>query len=34
MSKPWSKYIDAFKNIDKITEGIKNNIFKKSILRL
>jgi|TARA_R110002126_G_scaffold156091_1_gene303412 hypothetical protein len=29
MSKPWSKYIDAFKNIDKITEGIKNNIFKK-----
>ena len=29
MSKPWKKYIDAFKNIDKIAEGIKNNLFKK-----
>jgi hypothetical protein len=25
----WKKYVDAFKNIDKIAEGIKNNIFKK-----
>ena len=25
----WSKYLEVFKNIDKITEGIKNNIFKK-----
>ena len=29
MVNSWKKYIDAFKNIDKITEGIKNNIFKK-----
>tara|TARA_B110000259_G_C13867080_1_gene343250 strand:- start:123 stop:455 length:333 start_codon:yes stop_codon:yes gene_type:complete len=29
MSKPWKKYTDAFKNIDKIAEGIKNNLFKK-----
>jgi hypothetical protein len=29
MSKPWKKYLDVFKNLDKITEGIKNNIFKK-----
>ena len=29
MVSSWKKYIDAFKNIDKITEGIKNNIFKK-----
>jgi|TARA_R110000744_G_scaffold269909_1_gene383201 hypothetical protein len=30
MSKTkWSKYLDAFKNADKIAEGIKNNIFKK-----
>tara|TARA_R110001606_G_scaffold301721_3_gene449283 strand:+ start:606 stop:938 length:333 start_codon:yes stop_codon:yes gene_type:complete len=29
MSKPWKKYTDAFKNLDKIAEGIKNNIFKK-----
>lgn len=29
MASSWKKYIDAFKNIDKITEGIKNNIFKK-----
>ena len=29
MQKPWKKYIDAFKNADKIAEGIKNNIFKK-----
>lgn len=29
MSKPWKKYIDVFKNIDKIAAGIKNNIFKK-----
>jgi hypothetical protein len=25
----WKKYIDAFKNADKIAEGIANNIFKK-----
>jgi len=25
----WKKYIDAFKNADKIAEGISNNIFKK-----
>jgi hypothetical protein len=30
MSKTkWSKYLDVFKNADKIAEGIKNNIFKK-----
>ena len=29
MSKPWKKYTDAFKNINQITEGIKNNVFKK-----
>jgi hypothetical protein len=29
MSKPWTKYLDAFKNLDKIAEGIKNNMFKK-----
>ena len=29
MSKPWKKYIDAFRNADKIAEGIKNKIFKK-----
>tara|TARA_R110000764_G_scaffold54201_3_gene118112 strand:+ start:5803 stop:6141 length:339 start_codon:yes stop_codon:yes gene_type:complete len=29
MAKPWKKYLDAFKNADKIAEGIKNNIFKK-----
>jgi len=29
MLKPWKKYIDAFKNADKIAEGIKNKIFKK-----
>tara|TARA_R110000751_G_scaffold44315_1_gene101487 strand:+ start:2814 stop:3152 length:339 start_codon:yes stop_codon:yes gene_type:complete len=29
MVKTWKKYLDVFKNIDKITEGIKNNIFKK-----
>jgi|TARA_R110002020_G_scaffold107192_2_gene249131 hypothetical protein len=27
--KSWSKYLDVFKNADKIAEGIKNNIFKK-----
>ncbi len=25
----WKKYLDVFKNADKIAEGIKNNIFKK-----
>ena len=25
----WSKYLDAFKNADKIAEGIKNKVFKK-----
>ena len=25
----WSKYLDIFKNADKIADGIKNNIFKK-----
>ncbi len=29
MKGRWSKYLDAFKNLDKIAEGIKNNIFKK-----
>jgi|TARA_R110000744_G_scaffold101223_5_gene195144 hypothetical protein len=29
MTKPWKKYLDAFKNLDQIAEGIKNNIFKK-----
>jgi hypothetical protein len=29
MSKPWKKYLDAFNNLDKITEGIKNNMFKR-----
>ena len=29
MKGKWSKYLDAFKNLDKIAEGIKNNIFKK-----
>ena len=29
MANRLKKYVDAFKNIDKITEGIKNNIFKK-----
>jgi hypothetical protein len=29
MSKPWKKYLNAFKSLDKITEGIKNNVFKK-----
>jgi len=29
MIKPWTKYLDAFKNVDKIAEGIKNNMFKK-----
>jgi hypothetical protein len=29
MSKPWTKYLDVFKNADKIAEGIKNNMFKK-----
>lgn len=29
MNSIWEKYTDAFKNIDKISEGIKNNIFKK-----
>ena len=29
MTKPWKKYLDAFKNLDKIAEGIKNNVFKK-----
>lgn len=28
MSK-WKKYLDAFKNADKIADGIVNNIFKK-----
>ena len=27
----WKKYIDAFKNADKIAEGISNNIFKKEL---
>ena len=29
MGKPWKKYTDAFKNIDKIAEGVKNKLFKK-----
>jgi hypothetical protein len=29
MGKPWKKYLDTFKNLDKIAEGIKNNMFKK-----
>ncbi len=29
MANKWKKYVDAFKNINKIAEGIKNNIFKK-----
>jgi hypothetical protein len=29
MKKNWEKYIDIFKNADKIAEGIKNKIFKK-----
>jgi|TARA_R110000822_G_scaffold229723_1_gene361856 hypothetical protein len=29
MEKKWKKYIDAFRNADKIAEGIKNKLFKK-----
>ena len=29
MTKPWKKYIDAFKNLDQIAEGIKNKVFKQ-----
>jgi hypothetical protein len=29
MKSKWNKYLDIFKNIDKIAEGIKNNVFKK-----
>tara|TARA_R100000935_G_scaffold3572_3_gene9029 strand:- start:546 stop:881 length:336 start_codon:yes stop_codon:yes gene_type:complete len=29
MSKPWSKYLQAFKNADQIADGIKNKLFKK-----
>lgn len=29
MIKAWKKYINAFKNLDEILHGIKNNIFKK-----
>jgi hypothetical protein len=29
MAKLLKKYLDAFRNIDKIAEGIKNNLFKK-----
>jgi|TARA_R110000744_G_scaffold76347_6_gene151257 hypothetical protein len=29
MIKPLKKYLDAFKNLDQIAEGIKNNMFKK-----
>ena len=29
MKGKWSKYLDVFKNADKIAEGIKNSIFKK-----
>lgn len=29
MIKSLKKYLDAFKNLDQITEGIKNNMFKK-----
>ena len=29
MKSKWNKYLDVFKNIDKIAEGIKNNVFKK-----
>ena len=29
MAKSWSKYLDIFKNADKIAEGIKNTMFKK-----
>ena len=29
MESRWSKYVEAFKNLDAIAEGIKNNIFKK-----
>ena len=30
MSKPWSKYLQAFKNTDQIANGIKNKLFKKA----
>lgn len=29
MATSWKKYLDVFKNVDKIAEGIKNNIFRK-----
>ena len=29
MTKPWKKYLDAFKNLDQIAEGIKNKSNKK-----
>ena len=29
MSNKWSKYLKAFKNLEEIAEGIKNNLFKK-----
>ena len=28
MSKPWSKYLQAFKNADQIANGIKNKLFR------
>tara|TARA_R110001592_G_scaffold34089_4_gene117450 strand:+ start:2752 stop:3090 length:339 start_codon:yes stop_codon:yes gene_type:complete len=28
MASKWQKYIDAFKDIDKVLEGIKNTAFK------
>jgi len=29
MKKPWKKYLNAFKNVNEIAEGVKNNMFKK-----
>ena len=33
MAKSWSKYLDIFKNADKIAEGIKNTVFKKEHMK-
>ncbi len=29
MANSWKKYLDVFKNADKIAEGISNTLFKK-----
>tara|TARA_R100000742_G_C4273376_1_gene92906 strand:+ start:717 stop:1055 length:339 start_codon:yes stop_codon:yes gene_type:complete len=29
MATSWKKYLDVFKNVDKIAEGIKNNVFRR-----